>query len=237
MSNEKSIAIITARGGSKRIPRKNIRPFLGRPIIEYSIRAAKEAGIFSEVMVSTDDQEIAEVARTAGASVPFLRSAKAADDHATTADVIIEVLREYQKAGQEFGTYCCIYPTAPFVTGAKLRQAHQILRRAQATALIPVVRFGYPIQRALAVQDGFLGFMDPRHVNSRSQDLPPAYHDCGQFYFGQSEAILRTGRLFPEKTVPFILPETEVQDIDHEEDWVIAELKYRLLKESGKVAP
>lgn len=228
-----SIAIITARGGSKRIPRKNIKDFLGRPIIAYSIAAALEAGCFDEVMVSTDDLEIAEVARKYGANVPFLRSPETSNDFATTADVLFEVLNEYRQRGVIFAQACCIYPTAPFVTAERLRQAFELLTRTGAESVVPVVRFSFPIQRALAIENNRLKALWPEHANTRSQDLTPAYHDSGQFYFFQAGPFLETQDLFSSNTVPIELPESEVQDIDTEEDWKIAEIKYHILRQSG----
>lgn len=225
----KNIAIITARGGSKRIPRKNIKEFLGRPIIAYSIAAALEAGCFDEVMVSTDDSEIAEIALRHGAKVPFLRSAGTANDFATTAEVLLEVLGEYRLLGEEFAYACCIYPTAPFVTAEKLRRGCELLAGSGADSVVPVVRFGYPIQRALKVEDGVLKMIWPEHLNSRSQDLVPAYHDCGQFYWLAVPGFLSSGLLFGPRTLPLEIPESEVQDIDSEEDWKVAEMKYRML--------
>jgi N-acylneuraminate cytidylyltransferase len=232
MENSSNIAIITARGGSKRIPRKNIKLFLGKPILQYSIEAALNSNIFGEVMVSTEDEEIANLALKCGAKVPFTRSAKNSDDHASTADVIREVLLQYQAKGKTFENYCCIYPTAPFVTAQKLKLALGTLTKSSADAVVPVVRFGFPIQRALIIENEMLTFMDSRYVNTRSQDLKPTYHDCGQFYFGKTEKFLASGRVFPDLTLPLIMPETEVQDIDHQEDWLIAELKYKLLLEN-----
>ncbi|GFO68508.1 pseudaminic acid cytidylyltransferase [Geomonas limicola] len=224
------LAIVTARGGSKRIPRKNIRSFLGRPIIAYSIAAALESGCFSRVMVSTDDAEIAQVARELGAEVPFLRSAATSDDFATTAEVLLEVLAEYARRGEEFDCACCLYPTAPFVTAERLREAHRLLLTSGADAAVPVVRFSFPIERALEIRDGRLAFRHPEFRNSRSQDLTPAFHDSGQFYFFRVPPFLASRSLFGEQTVALELPETEVQDIDTEEDWQLAELKYRLLR-------
>lgn len=231
-SLSRSIAIITARGGSKRIPRKNIKDFLGKPIIAYSIAAALEAGCFEEVMVSTDDREIAEVALRFGAKVPFLRSAEMASDFATTADVLVEVLNDYRQQREEFEYCCCIYPTAPFVTAGKLRLGHDLLLKTGADTALPVVRFSYPIQRALKIEGNRLGMIWPEHLNSRSQDLMPAYHDSGQFYFFRVERFMATQKLFGSDTVPIELLETEVQDIDTEEDWKIAEMKYRLMQQS-----
>lgn len=226
---EKSIAIITARGGSKRIPRKNIRNFLGKPIIAYSIIAALESDCFEEVMVSTDDQEIAEIAQCYGAKVPFYRSSEASNDFATTAEVLLEVLQEYEARGRHFSYACCIYPTAPFLTAEKLRRGQCILRESGADSALPVVRFGYPIQRALQIEGGGLTMIWPEHLNSRSQDLRPTYHDCGQFYWLSVPRFMATGRLFADKSVPIEVPELEVQDIDNEEDWQIAELKYQIM--------
>ena len=225
----KNIAIITARGGSKRIPRKNIRDFLGFPIIKYSIEAALKSGIFDEVMVSTDDQEIAGIATSLGAKVPFMRSVGTSGDHSTTAEVISEVLNEYKKQGLEFENFCCIYPTAPFVTGIKLQKAQEILEKTGADSVFPVVRFSYPIQRALKIQDKKVSMFWPEHYNSRSQDLEPAYHDCGQFYFMKVLSFFEQNKIFAEKSFPLVTNELEVQDIDNEEDWKIAELKYKII--------
>ena len=229
----RQIAIITARGGSKRIPRKNIKNFLGKPIIAYSITAALDAGCFDEVMVSTDDHEIAEVARELGANVPFFRSAKMADDFATTADVLTEVLNEYLVRGEAFDHACCIYPTAPFVTPERLKHACDVLTKSGADTVLPVVRFSFPIQRALTIENNRLKELWPEHANTRSQDLAPTYHDSGQFYFFQVTRFLESKDLFSNNTVPIVLPESEVQDIDTVEDWKIAEIKYQILRLSG----
>lgn len=226
----KNLAMITARGGSKRIPRKNLRPFLGRPIIAYSIEAALGSGLFDEVMVSTDDEEIAEIARQHGAKVPFMRSAKNADDFSTTADVILEVLGEYRKLGHTPEFTCCIYPTAPFVTAERLREAFARFEASDAESLFPVTRFSFPIMRSFRMEEGGrIYFNWPEHALTRSQDLAPAFQDAGQFYFLRTEAIERTRLLVPEKTLGFELSELEVQDIDNEEDWALAEVKYRFL--------
>jgi pseudaminic acid cytidylyltransferase len=226
---KKKIAIIPARGGSKRILRKNIKEFLGVPIIKYSIDAAIKSKIFDEVMVSTDDREIAELAISCGAKVPFMRSPETADDHSTTADVIKEVLDSYKDQGKEFDHSCCIYPTAPFITHAKLKYAYQELVEKEADSVVPVVRFSFPIQRSFKKEDGLLKMNWPEYLNTRSQDLPPAYHDSGQFYFFRIKAFLKTNSLYMENTVPYELPESEVQDIDNEEDWKLAEIKYSYL--------
>lgn len=225
-----NIAIITARGGSKRIPRKNIKDFLGKPIIAYSIEASLQSGIFQEVMVSTDDAEIAEVAQKYGAKIPFLRSAKNSDDFATTADVLTEVLENYAQLGQNFQYACCLYPTAPFVTAEKLQKAFQLLTESNADSVVPVAAFSYPIWRSLKIENGKLQMNFPENLNKRSQDLPPAYHDVGQFYFFQVAKFLSTQRLFSDFSVPLHISELEMQDIDNETDWKLAELKYQLLK-------
>jgi len=228
----RALAIIAARGGSKRIPRKNIRPFVGQPIIRYSIAAAIGAGCFEEVMVSTDDQEIAAVAMAYGAKIPFLRSAERSNDYATTVDVIEEVLECYSRMENRFEYLCCIYPTAPFVTSEKIATCMRMLVEQDVDAVLPVVRFSYPIQRSLKIErDGFVRMVWPENYNMRSQDMNPTYHDSGQFYCMRTAALLAQKRLFAERTLPFELSELEVQDIDNEEDWRLAEAKYRVMKE------
>lgn len=222
-----ALAIITARGGSKRIPRKNVKLFLGKPIIEYSIKAALQSGIFAEVMVSTDDKEIAEIAKKAGAEVPFFRSPETSNDFATTADVILEVLQMYRERGQEFDAVCCIYPTAPFVTGDAIKTAMETLEREKADTVLPVVRFSFPPQRCVMVKDGYLTAKWPEYMPMRSQDLEPLYHDCGQFYCLNTAQFLQQKTIVMEKCVPYYQNEMNVQDIDTQEDWEMAELKYR----------
>lgn len=224
------LAIITARGGSKRIPRKNINDFLGKPIIAYSIEAALESGVFDEVMVSTDDEEIAGIALKYGANVPFMRSSETANDFATTSDVIKEVLNKYSESGKDFDSFACIYPTAPFVTAKKLKQAIEMLDDS-TDSVVPVVGFSFPPQRAFCVQNGYLAFNNPEFAMTRSQDLPPLYHDAGQFYICKTDVFLKTGKIVSEKTLPFVMPEEEVQDIDNLSDWKLAELKYKMLIE------
>ena len=226
----KILAVITARGGSKRIPRKNIKPFLGKPILLYSIQAALDSGVFDEVMVSTEDEEIARFAEEAGAKVPFFRSSDTANDYATTADVLLEVLEQYRGLGMQFDYVCCIYPTAPFVSAKRLAEAMEKLTAQGADSLLPVVRFGFPPQRRVVVDaEGFLQFRWPEHMLTRSQDLEPFYHDAGQFYCLRAESFLKQKKMVMEKTLPLVLPESEVQDIDTEEDWRIAEAKFRAL--------
>lgn len=225
----KTVAIITARGGSKRIPQKNIKEFLGKPIIAYSIEAALESNAFDEVMVSTDSGTIADIAVKYGARVPFMRSEAASNDYATTADVLAEVLDTYKNTGKEFDYFACIYPTAPFITAAKLAEAMSVVIREKADALISVVKYSFPPQRAFVIRDGVLKFQYPEFERTRSQDLDPIYHDCGQFYICSSEGLLKRHTLLQPKTVPFIIPEEEVQDIDTMSDWAIAEAKYSVL--------
>lgn len=228
------ICIVPARGGSKRIPRKNIREFLGKPILAYSIEAALESGLFDEVMVSTEDPEIADVARAHGANVPFFRSAENSTDMAMTAPVLIEVLERYAAAGRLFDTTCCLYPTAPFVTPARLREACARLDSSDADGVVPVVRFSYPIQRALRMAEGRIEMFWPENYNRRSQDLEPAYHDAGQYYFLRTSALLVQRTLFPATALPIILGDADVQDIDSVEDWEMAEWKCRWLREQAR---
>lgn len=227
----KAIAIITARGGSKRIPRKNIKSFLGKPILAYSIEAALQSGLFDEVMVSTEDAEIADIARQYGANVPFFRSEKTAGDYATTNDVLLEVLEEYEKRGQNFDLGCCIYPTAPFVTAHKITDAMQKLTASDADTLIPVVRFSYPPQRAMVIREEKLQFKYLEYIDSRSQDLEKEYHDVGQFYCFRTPAYRRNGKLMLGEILPYVVDELEVQDIDNESDWKIAEIKYQAMQQ------
>lgn len=232
--SEKAIAIITARGGSKRIPKKNIKEFCGKPIIAYSIRAALDSGIFDEVMVSTDSEEIAEIARAYGAKVPFMRSAKTSDDFATTADVLMEVLERYQEMDRTFDVMSCIYPTAPFVTPQKLQSAYDTLTKEQAVMAMPVVVFSYPPQRSYVLNGNMLEMKWKENYNKRSQDLEKMYHDAGQFYMYQVEAFVRLKGQMTESIVPVIVDEMEVQDIDNESDWKLAELKYQMIKMRNK---
>lgn len=226
----KRLAIITARGGSKRIPRKNIKPFLGKPILAYSIEAAVACGLFDEVMVSTEDEEIAEIAKQYGAKVPFYRSEKTAGDFATTNDVLLEVIDEYEKRGQFFDVACCIYPTAPFVTAEKIKDAMGQLETSDADTLIPVVQFSYPPQRAMVIRNGQLEFKYLEYIDSRSQDLEKEYHDVGQFYCFKVPAYKENKKLMLGSILPYVVDEMEVQDIDNESDWKIAEIKYQAMK-------
>lgn len=222
------LCIITARGGSKRIPRKNIKDFLDKPIIAYAINAALESKLFSEIMVSTDDDEIAAVAQKYGAKVPFKRSAKNSDDFATTGDVLREVLGTYKAQGREFEHFACIYPTAPLLSPERLRQAYELFKAKNANSLVPVVKFSFPPQRAFVLRDGYLSYKEPENAPKRSQDLEPLYHDAGAFYFYKTADFLSGTSA---SRVAMILSEIEVQDIDNLDDWALAELKYKVLNE------
>lgn len=228
MSKNKCLAIIPARGGSKRIPRKNIRELLGKPIIAYSIEAAVNSELFQDIMVSTEDMEIAEVARKYGADIPFLRSEKNADDFAITAEVLSEVLGDYKIRGKVFDYICCIYPTALFVTALKLKETYNIMIEKEADGVIPVVKFGYPIQRALRINlENKLEYIWPENIDKRSQDLGDAYHDAGQFYWIKVASLIKNKSLITSYSLPIIFPAMEVQDIDNEEDWKLAEIKMK----------
>ena len=220
------VAIITARGGSKRIPRKNIKDFMGKPMLAYAIEAAQKTGVFDEIMVSTEDSEIAQVAQNFGAKVPFMRSQKTANDFATTADVLKEVYQEYIKRGTHFDEICCIYPCVPLLTSDILKEAYESFKKSEGDSLTPVVQFSYPIQRALQInQQGFLEYREPENAAKRSQDLRKMYHDVGMFYYMKA-SVLGGGE---NKAAYFEMKESQIQDIDTLEDWNMAELKYRML--------
>lgn len=222
----KNLAIIPARGGSKRIPRKNIKEFLGKPIIAYSIETALKTGLFDEVMVSTDDMEIAEVAKRFGGSVPFMRSAETSSDYATTADVLKEVIAKYQELRLEFDNFCCFYATAPLVQIKDVVSAFERLQQSDFTCVYPVVQFSYPIWRCLDLaDDGTMTRHWPEYENSRSQDLPKEYHDTGTFYWYKTREWL-AGNI---KVGGIEVDETTIQDIDTETDWRLAEMKYKLI--------
>ncbi len=177
-----SIAIITARGGSKRIPKKNIKEFCGKPIIAYSIEAALKSELFDEVMVSTDSDEIAKIAIEYGASVPFMRSAENSNDYADTTDVLLEVIKEYKRLGKNYESFCCIYPTAPFISSAKLRESKLLLEKEDVLNVVPMVAFSFPPQRGMVLSGEYIKPAYPEHIDKRSQDLETVLHDCGQFY-------------------------------------------------------
>lgn len=230
---DKNVAIITARGGSKRIPKKNIKDFCGKPIIAYSIQAALESNLFEEVMVSTDSEEIAEIAKSYGAKVPFMRSEKTSNDFAGTADVLMEVLGKYAELGEQFQYMCCLYPTAPFVTPEKLVKAMNMLKEKRAKVVMTVVPFSYPPQRCFVIdEDSNMKYKFEQYKLSRSQDLEKFYHDAGQFYFYDAKKFVDLqGKIYSE-ICPVVVSELEVQDIDDFTDWKIAEMKYQLMVEN-----
>ena len=223
------IAVITARGGSKRIPKKNIKEFMGRPMLAYAIEAARGAGIFDEIMVSTDDSEIAEIARRYGASVPFMRSERTSGDHAITYDVLEEVLGEYRKLGREFDDLCCIYPCVPFLKAVSLRDAYGLMKSKGANAVLPVCRYPVPVEWAMRMNGGVLTAGDVEKQKIRSQDLQPAWFDAGMFYFYRTETFLKERTTLFPNTLGYAIDESECQDIDTPEDWKMAEMKYKIL--------
>lgn len=220
------VAIIPARGGSKRIPRKNIRPFAGKPIIAHSISAARDAGVFDRIIVSTDDEEIAAVARAWGAETPFLRPRELADDYAGTNEVVAHALEWLAASSPPADLACCIYATAPFVTGDALRRGFQVLQDTGKEFAFSVTSFPFPIYRAIRLADGGVAPCFPEFIEARSQDLEEAYHDAGQFYWGKAAAFTGGLPLFAAHSAPVILPRHQVQDIDTLEDWERAELMY-----------
>lgn len=229
-----AIAIIPARGGSKRIPRKNIRPFCGQPMLAYAIQAAQKSGCFSKVVVSTDNKEIAEVARQLGAEVPFLRPANLADDHTGTTPVVIDTIQRLDQLGIQAEHYCCIYATVPLIQADDLQAAYQQLIASQAPFVYTVAEFGFPIQRAVRMDEqGRVTPFWPEQMATRSQDLEPAYQDAGQFYWGTRAAWL--GGISPVggEGIGHILPRHRVVDIDTPEDWHLAELLYQVLAQDG----
>lgn len=225
------IAIIPARGGSKRIPRKNIKEFCGKPILVYSINAALQTKLFDEVMVSTDDVEIAEISKQYGASVPFFRSKETSNDYAILKDVLNEVLAEYQKLDKIFDEVCCILPTAPLVESDDITKSHEILEIESCVSVVPVVKYSYTIFRSLKIENGKLTMNWPENFPKRSQDLPEAYHDAGLFYWYSKKYFEEKIAGFGENAYPYILDEEKVQDIDTLDDWRLAEMKYNLLKD------
>jgi len=225
----KNIAIIPARGGSKRIPRKNIKNFLGKPIIAYSIETALQSGLFDEVMVSTDDKEIAEIAIKCDAKVPFFRSKNTANDYAGLADMIIEVIEEYQKQGEHFDNVCCILATAPFLTSEDLVNAYSKWKNTGFDAIFPAVRYSFPIQRAMQFENEKIKMIWPENMFKRSQDLKPSFHDAGLFYWIQTEILLKEKKFWTDNTTAIEISEQTAQDIDTIEDWKMAEIKYKII--------
>ena len=223
--------IIPARGGSKRIPKKNIRNFCGKPMIAHSIEAAQAADVFDRIIVSTDSEEVADMARTYGVEVPFMRPSKLSDDHATTDDVVIHALKWFHDNGVCIEYACCLYATAPFVQPTYLRKGLDRLKSTGATSAFSVTSFPFPIFRSLKINDqGSLEMFWPEHKMTRSQDLPDAYHDAGQFYWLNVAKYLKNQTIYAPDSVPIILPRHLVQDIDTPEDWVRAELMFQALE-------
>lgn len=231
----KAICIIPARGGSKRIPLKNLKSFKGKPVIAYSISLALNSGLFEEVMVSTDHEAIAQLALALGAKVPFYRSAKNADDHAGTAAVVEEVLQQYAEQNRFFDLVCCLYPTAPLATPHSFKQGFEKIKEGDCSIVFPVVAFSFPIWRSVLLEGDRGKMAFPEHYLSRSQDLPLAHHDAGQWYFLKPELLLESKPWVGKDTKFIELSELEVQDLDNESDWALAELKYELLQNSGKI--
>ena len=222
-----NLAVIPARGGSKRIPRKNIRPFAGKPVLAWSIEAARRSGCFERIVVSTDDEEIAAVARSSGADVPFMRPAELADDHADTVSVIRHAVSELRRAGAAPRNVCCIYATAPFVQPGDIVQGLRMLDTGACDYVFPVTTFPFPIQRALRLSaQGRVAMFAPEHAGTRSQDLEEAWHDAGQFYWGRAQAWLDGVGIYASGA-GLAIPRHRVQDIDTEEDWVRAEWMFR----------
>lgn len=225
----KNLCIIPARGGSKRIPRKNIKSFLGKPIIYYSIEAAKSSGLFEEIMVSTDDIEIAEIAKSFGVQIPFLRSVETSSDYATTIDVLLEVIKGYKAIGREFDNICCIYPCAPLLQVKKLNLAYEVLIEKKMDIVLPIIKYSTPIQRAFKIVGDKIDMLYPEMKNTRSQDLENSYFDAGQFYWANTLKLLSQKTLHTKNTGSILLDEIEAHDIDNEIDWKITEIKYSLL--------
>lgn len=229
------LAVIPARGGSKRIPRKNIRSFAGKPMIAWPIEAALQSCCFDQVIVSTDDAEIVDIARASGAKVPFMRPETLSDDHTGTTPVIRNAIEWFVAQGIVPEQVCCIYATAPFVRPEDIRKGLEVLNSEGCEFAFSVTSYAFPIQRALRLtEQGRVEMFQPEHFNTRSQDLEEAYHDAGQFYWGQSSAWLAGKPIFSPSAAPVILPRYRVQDIDTPEDWERAEWMFRAMRETGE---
>lgn len=225
------LAIIPARGGSKRIPRKNIKLFAGIPMLAHSVRAARTSALFDRVIVSTDDAEIAAVAREHGAEIPFMRPSSLADDFAGTDAVILHALEWFAEQGEPVQEFCCIYATAPFVEASDLRRGLSLLRERQAATAFSVTTYAYTIFRSLKINsEGRVEMLWPENLTKRSQEFPEALHDAGQFYWGDTARYLDERRLFSKDAVPVMIPRSRVQDIDTPEDWARAELMFKAMK-------
>jgi N-acylneuraminate cytidylyltransferase len=228
------VAIIPARGGSKRIPRKNIKAFHGKPMIAWSIEAATASGCFDKVIVSTDDAEIADVAREWGATVPFMRPPELSDDYAGTLPVIRHAVEWLSEHGAVVDYACCLYATAPFVSSGDLRRGWQLIQQSKCSYAFSVTSYAFPIQRAVRItESGRVAMLNPEHFSTRSQDLEEAWHDAGQFYWGTAQAWQEERAIFSEASVPVKLPRHRVQDIDTPEDWARAEWMFRVMQAEG----
>jgi N-acylneuraminate cytidylyltransferase len=230
-----NLCIIPARGGSKRLPRKNIKSFFGKPVIEYGITTALASGLFQEVMVSTDDKEIAAIAERCGAAVPFLRNQETADDVATTLDVLREVLSDYSDRGVDFDSVCCLYPVAPLVSSDDLKKGLEVLNEENTECVFPVVQYSHPVQRALEMKNGLGSYVWSDFVDERTQDIQTLYHDAGQWYWLDIDCVMSLKSIGDMKFKILPMPEWRVQDVDDIDDWVMLELKYQHLRQdSGK---
>lgn len=233
-----NLCVIPARGGSKRIPRKNIKSFCGKPMIVWSIQAALQSGCFDQVVVSTDDAKIADVARQCGAQVPFMRPAALSDDHTGTTTVIAHAIEWFAAHGRMPEMVCCLYATAPFVSAEDLRRGLAVLTKTGCDYAFSVASYPFPIQRAIRITPvERVEMFTPEHFNTRSQDLEEAYHDAGQFYWGKASAWLANKVIFGPDSVPILLPRHRVQDIDTPEDWVRAEWLFKALNQTQGNTP
>lgn len=229
-----NVAIIPARGGSKRIPRKNVKDFCGKPMIAWSIEAAKASGCFDKIIVSTDDREIAAIAIQFGAEIPFIRPAALSDDYTGTIPVIRNAVEWLNQNDATVDYACCIYATAPFILPEDLKQGLQLIKDAGSSYAFSVTSYAFPIQRSVRItKNGRVAMFNPEHFQTRSQDLEEAWHDAGQFYWGTAEAWCEERAIFGEDSLPVRLPRHRVQDIDTAEDWVRAEWLFRAMQAEG----
>lgn len=225
------LAVIPARGGSKRIPNKNIKVFCGKPIIAWSIEAAMASNCFDRIIVSTDDHRIADIAEKYGAEVPFFRPPELCDDHTATAPVIAHAIQWHRQRNIDPEIVCCIYATAPLISADDIKKGLSLLNETKADYSFAVTRYEFPIQRAVKITaSGRIEMFSPEHFKTRSQDLPEAFHDAGQFYWGRADAWLEERPIFSERAVPILLPRYRAQDIDTLEDWILTESLFSTLE-------
>jgi pseudaminic acid cytidylyltransferase len=230
------LAVIPARGGSKRIPKKNIKHFHGKPMISYAIAGAAACNLFDKIVVSTDSREIAGVAERYGAEAPFLRPKELADDFTPTAPVLLHALEQLHGLDMEYEFLCCIYPTAVFIRPQYILEGYHLIRGEKASTVFSVTSYSFPIFRALKIEEGgWMKMFWPEHELTRSQDLPEAYHDAGQFYWLNVSEFKRSQKMYSDRAMPVVIPRSLVVDIDSEEDWVVAENLYQAheLKKKG----